>query len=63
LNDIIIRNRQYFEDEDKVSPLICAWDFVIQRESKRIAGNETAALTLNVRMTTLLVNEPVIMCL
>lgn len=56
LNNIINQNRQYFEDEDKVSPLICAWDFVIQRESKRIAGNETAALTLNVRIINLRVN-------
>lgn len=40
--------RQYFEDGDVVSPLICAWDFVIQRENKKVAGNETAAMMLNV---------------
>ncbi len=31
-----------------MSPLICAWDFVIQRENKKTSGNETAATTLNV---------------
>ena len=32
------------------NPLICAWDFVIQRENKKVVGNETAATTLNVRI-------------
>lgn len=42
--------RQYFEDDDMTSPLTCAWDFVLQQEKKKIpTGNETAALTLNVK--------------
>nr|CAH0112384.1 unnamed protein product [Daphnia galeata] len=52
--DGVINLPQYFEDEDKISPLICAWDFVIQRENKRIAGNETAAMTLNIEVSGLL---------
>jgi hypothetical protein len=41
-------NRQYLDDEDFVNPLVCAWDFVIQRDSRKVVANETAALNLHV---------------
>lgn len=36
------------EDEDMVSPLVCAWDFVVPRESKKQIGNDSASLYLHV---------------
>lgn len=38
------------EDEDMVSPLVCAWDFVIPRETKKQVGNDTASLYLHVTL-------------
>jgi len=50
----VINLPQYLEDDGLNGPLICAWDFVLNRDNRKVPANETTTFDLHIEISNVL---------